>query len=56
MEIFKRAKGITGKEVYNFFEKYKLFEFVIDNYELLHIHGEQYILQDLDTYIIEFSV
>jgi len=55
MEIEKRARGLTGKQVYDLFKTFGLFEFVIDFYELLHIHGEEYILQDIDAYIMEGS-
>ena len=55
MEIVKRSKGLTGKQVHSLFRKYNLFEFVIDFYDLLHIHGEEYILQDIDAYIAEQS-
>jgi hypothetical protein len=55
IEIVKRAKGLTGNQVYALFEKHNLFAFVIDYYELLHVHGEKYILQDIDEYILELS-
>ena len=56
MEIQKRARGLSGKQVYSLFEEYGLFEFVIDFYELLHVHGEAYILRDIDARIAELSV
>ena len=55
MEIQKRARRLTGKQVYELFEKYDLFEFVTRFYELLHVHGEKYILQDIDERILELS-
>jgi len=54
MEIVKRAKSLSGKQIYTLFEKYRLFDFVTDFYELLHVHGESYILEDIDAYIAEF--
>ena len=56
MEIVKRARGLTGKQVYKLFKTYGLFEFVINFYDLLHIHGDKYILQDIDAYINDVSV
>ena len=53
MEIVKRARKLSGKQVYALFEKHGLFEFVSDFYELLHVHGEKYILQDIDARIAE---
>ena len=55
MEIVKRARGLTGKQVYSLFTEYGLFEFVTDFYELLHVHGEQYILKDIDEHIAEYT-
>jgi len=55
MEIVKRAKQLSGKQVYALFEKHDLFKFVLDFYELLHMHGESYILEDIDERIAELS-
>jgi hypothetical protein len=55
MEIVKRARMLSGKQVYSLFEKYDLFRFVIDFYELLHVHGESYILEDINAQIAELS-
>lgn len=56
MELEKRARKLSGKQVYELFEKYCLFEFVMDFYELLHVHGENYILQDIDARISEITL
>jgi len=55
MEIEKRARRLTGKQVYRLFEQHDLFSFVIEFYELLHVHGEKYILEDIDARISELS-
>jgi len=55
MEIVKRARNLTGKQVYSLFEKHNLFVFVTDFFELLHVHGENYILKDIDEHIKELS-
>jgi len=55
IEIVKNARQLSGKQVYSLFEKYDLFKFVIDFYELLHIHGESYILADINDRIAELS-
>ena len=55
MEIAKRARRLSGKQIYDLFEKYDLFEFVMKFYELLHVHGEEYILQDINAHIAEMS-
>ena len=55
MEIVKRARSLSGRQVYSLFEKYNLVKFIIDFYELLHVHGEAYILEDIEDYIAELS-
>jgi len=55
LEIVKRARGLSGRQVYTLFEKYDLFNFVTDFYELLHVHGESYILEDIEERIAELS-
>jgi len=56
IEIVKSARRLSGKQVYSLFEKYDLFKFVIDFYGILHVHGEQYILEDINERITELSV
>jgi len=53
MEIVKQARRLTGRQVNDLFQRYGLFAFVTEFYELLHVHDEQYILQDIDGYIRE---
>ena len=53
MEIVKRARQLNGKQVYALFERYGLFAFVMEFYELLHVHGEKYILEDIEARIAE---
>jgi len=55
IEIVKNARQLSGKQVYSLFEKYDLFKFVIDFYDILHVHGEQYILEDINERITELS-
>ena len=51
IEIYKRAEKLTGKQVYDLFDKYKLFDYIIECYEILHIHGNKYIIEDINEYI-----
>ena len=55
MEIMKRSRGVSGKQIFKLFEQYDLFKFVTDFYELLHVHGEKYILEDIEERISELS-
>lgn len=51
IEEYKNAKNLTGKEIINLFEKYHLYEYIKDFYEVLHLTGPKYIVEDIDLYI-----
>ena len=53
MEIYKSSEKLTGAQVLERFSRYNLFEYVLEFYEILHIHGVSYILQDINDYISE---
>ena len=55
MEIYKRTENLTGVQVLERFSRYKLFDYVREFYEVLHVHGVSYILQDINNYISEQS-
>jgi len=55
MEIYKHAGKMTGVQVLELFSRYNLFDYVLEFYETLHIHGVSYILQDINNYISEQS-
>jgi len=42
---------MTGKQVYELFDKYDLFDYINECYEILHIHGNKYIIEDIKEYI-----
>lgn len=51
VEEYKNQKGLTGKEVMALFNKYSVFEYIQDFYEVLHTTGGRYIVNDIDLYI-----
>ena len=51
MEVYKRAEKLNGIQVLERFLRYNLFDYVLEFYEILHIHGVSYILQDINNYI-----
>ena len=51
IEIYKIAKNLKGKEVYNLFEQYKLNDYIIKYFEALHTTGKEYIIADIDRFI-----
>lgn len=56
IEEYKNAKKLTGKEIINLFEKYHLYEYIKDFYEVLHVTGPKYIVEDIDLYIKSYQI
>ena len=50
-EQYKNAKGLSGREVAELFNKYKVWEYIYSCFEALHTTGENYIINDIDVYI-----
>ncbi len=51
IEIYRRAKRLSGREAYDFFRSRGLDDYVLRCYGALHTTGEGYILSDLDGYL-----
>jgi len=51
MENYKVHRALTGKQVYDLFEKYGVFQYVMEFYDVLHTTGYQYINHDIDSYL-----
>lgn len=53
LEIFKREKNLTGKDVVELFSKADVFNYILSCYEALHTTGDLYIVKDLEGFISE---
>ena len=51
LEIYRREKKMTGKQVMDFFKKYNVIDYVMSCYEALHTTGWQYTVEDIDLFI-----
>ena len=51
MESYKTHKSLTGKQVLELFEKYGVFEYIREFFDVLHTTGYQYINHDIDIYL-----
>jgi hypothetical protein len=51
IEEYKEQKNLSGKEVMALFVKHRVCEYIYRQYEILHINGPRYIVQDLDDYM-----
>lgn len=50
-EQHKRAKQLSGRQLSDLFDKYKIWNYLYDCYEALHTTGTSYIIEDIDLYI-----
>ncbi len=51
LENYKVYKKISGKKAYDIFEKYGVFLYLNEFYDVLHSTGYQYINNDIDIYL-----
>ncbi len=51
MENYKVYKSLTGRQVSELFEKYGVFDYIREFYDVLHTTGYQYINNDIDIYL-----
>lgn len=51
IEVYRRAKRATGRQVYDLFKRYGVLDYIRDCYGALHVTGEQYIIRDIDGFI-----
>ncbi len=50
-EQYKRAKQLSGRQLSDLFDKYRIWNYLYDCYEALHTTGTSYIIEDIDLYI-----
>lgn len=51
IEQYKSAKNLTGRQVMELFNKYKVSEYIVSCFEALHTTGTNYIVEDIDLYM-----
>ena len=51
IEQYKNAKKLTGKQVSELFNKYRVWDYIYSCFEALHTTGDNYIIEDIDLYI-----
>ena len=51
LENYKYKHGLSGKEVMQLFDKYDVFQYLSDFYDILHTCGINYIIDDIESYI-----
>ncbi len=50
-EQYRRAKQLSGRQLSDLFDKYRVWNYLYDCYEALQTTGTSYIIEDIDLYI-----
>lgn len=53
LEEYKSAKKLSGKETIELFNRYNVIDYIRRYYEALHTTGSQYIVNDIQQYILK---
>ncbi len=51
LENYKIHKNLNGYEAYLLFDKYGVFDYIREFYDILHTTGHNYINNDIDIYL-----
>lgn len=51
IEQYAKAKNITTEDVVNLFDQYGITEHFCDFYDVLHTHGHQWLVEEIDKMI-----
>ena len=51
IENYKVYRNLTGYEVFSLFERYGVFDYIREFYDVLHTTGHNYINKDIDIYL-----
>jgi len=53
IELYAERKSITGSEAFVLFEKKDILKMLDEDYDILHGHGFDYVLHDIEKIIEE---
>ena len=51
LENYKIHRNLNGQEVSSLFERYGVFDYIREFYDILHTTGHHYINNDIDIYL-----
>lgn len=51
LENYKAYRNLTGREVSSLFERYGVFDYIREFYDVLHTTGHNFINNDIDIYL-----
>lgn len=51
IEQYRHDKGISSEDAFDTLSKYGVLEHLIKFYDVLHLHGDQWLMQEIDEFI-----
>lgn len=51
IETYKNKMNTSGSEVYSLFEKYKVIDYLYENYDMLHTEGAEWLINDIQKFL-----
>lgn len=51
LESYKKHRKLSGRQVVSLFERYGVFDYIREFYDVLHTTGHNYINNDIDIYL-----
>lgn len=51
LECYKMKEKLSGKEAFKIFDEYKVFDYLISGYDMLHTQGREWLMDDIDKYL-----
>ena len=51
MELYRREKGMTGKEIAELFSRYNVYGYIRKFFGAFHVMSEKLVFEDIDAYI-----
>ena len=51
MELYRREKNLTGKQVADLFSRYNVYDYIRKYFGAFHTMGEKLVFDDIDAYI-----
>ena len=56
IEFYKEEKGMSGQEAFDYLQKTRAVDFIINCWEGLHTTSPEYIIESIDEYISNNTV
>lgn len=51
LEYYKQKNNLTGKEAYDIFERYGVFDYLHEGYDVLHTQGKDWLINDIEEFL-----